>query len=329
MPQTQKNIVIYGAGWAHNIGNAFIQFGSRYSVEQVLPQSHVHILDANRFDPPLSATLKALVEVTKHVPLPFLRAPIDAAYSRAHASQVKLSSLVAIDAVILSGVWLTAKYLRAHRTDLLGFRQRGIPVILNGVSGTHYHAEEQEEVTQLLREIQPFAVISRDQPSFDLYRGACERMFSGMDVGFFVRDAYPHVLPLQRRTVVCFDRGPLPAGLPLTTDTILTHHTLAALRYSMREGATFMSELPEDYLHLYASADTVYSDRVHACVAALSYGNAACLMDRTPRAALFDRVGAGDLRTHPVRLDPSLLAERKEEHITFLRGIFRELGWTD
>jgi hypothetical protein len=55
---------------------------------------------------------------------------------------------------------------------------------------------------------------------------------------------------------------------------------------------SYVSHNPLCYLPLYNGASLVISDRVHACVAALSFGRPAFFLGKSPRAELFERAGA-------------------------------------
>ncbi len=61
------------------------------------------------------------------------------------------------------------------------------------------------------------------------------------------------------------------------------------------------SDEPYTYLTVYANTALTLSDRVHACVASMAYGNEAMLFNpRTKRASLFDAVGAASIGTRPI-----------------------------
>jgi len=87
----------------------------------------------------------------------------------------------------------------------------------------------------------------------------------------------------------------------------------------------FFSEMADDYLSLYANCSTVYSDRVHACVATLAFGNKARLIDETPRAHLFETLDAGNVRNEIVQLDPEKFASKKQEHLNALTKALKDL----
>lgn len=323
-----KNIIVYGAGWIQNMGNAFIQLGSKEALEQAVPGANVHIVDGNDIPVPLSSTVNALNKAGSLPLLHFLKKPEQHRNHAVQARHIKMSDLTKPDAIVFSGVWLSKKFLEAHKKDLLSFKQRGIPIIFNGGGGTNYNQQEYADVKKLLEQIQPFAIISRDEKVYETYKNVIKHVYSGIDVGFFSADALPHPLPFTNKpTVYCFDRGPLPPHLKVHADTILTHHSVPGLRFNtFAHGKTFYSEFADDYLHLYANTHTVYSDRVHACVATLAFGNKAQLIDTTPRAFLFETVGAGAVRQKPVQLDKQLLAQKKQKHVEALRNIFSALS---
>ena len=76
---------------------------------------------------------------------------------------------------------------------------------------------------------------------------------------------------------------------------------------------------PWTYINICANADLTLTDRVHACVTTLAYGSPAMLFTPSPRAALFERLGLGDIRDRLVTLDPGLLEEEQEKQIDWLR----------
>ena len=85
---------------------------------------------------------------------------------------------------------------------------------------------------------------------------------------------------------------------------------------------SFVSDLPFGYLNLYANAEFVLSDRVHACAVALAYGRRAMLFAQTKRAGLLKRVGAYDISERLVELDMYKLDQEKENQINWLRQFF-------
>jgi hypothetical protein len=102
-----------------------------------------------------------------------------------------------------------------------------------------------------------------------------------------------------------------------------THHALIPHRdRDFADPYTLMSDLPWDYLSLYARAHTTYSDRIHACIATLAFGNRAQLFGRdVPRLRMFERLGAGDIMKRPVSIDAQRLQSEKQRQVEFLREV--------
>lgn len=96
----------------------------------------------------------------------------------------------------------------------------------------------------------------------------------------------------------------------------------AVWKYYHRENM-MISDVPEDYLHLFANTHSTYSDRVHACIPTLSFGNWARLYTKSPRAYLFDRAGVGEVKNKLVKLDQEKMRKEKEDQIAYLRSIFQ------
>jgi hypothetical protein len=84
--------------------------------------------------------------------------------------------------------------------------------------------------------------------------------------------------------------------------------------------STLVSDLPGDYLALYANAEVTHTDRIHACIAALALGRRAQLYGAAvPRLRMFERVGAEDVLERPVALDPERMKREREAQVDFLR----------
>ena len=87
-----------------------------------------------------------------------------------------------------------------------------------------------------------------------------------------------------------------------------------------RQANSFATDEPWTYLNVYANSELTLSDRVHACVATLAYGNPAMLFTPSPRRALFERVGAGDIFDKVVKINLDMLESEQNELITWLRA---------
>lgn len=68
-----------------------------------------------------------------------------------------------------------------------------------------------------------------------------------------------------------------------------------------------------------STAELALSNSVDACVATLTSGHPAIRFTPSPRAALFERLGLGEIRNQLAELDPTRLEEEQEEEITWLK----------
>lgn len=80
------------------------------------------------------------------------------------------------------------------------------------------------------------------------------------------------------------------------------------------------SDDPWTYVNIYGNATFTLSDRVHACVASLTYGKQAMLFTPSPRSSLFDRVGVESIREQLCTLDLDFLTEQQEKEISWVRN---------
>lgn len=117
---------------------------------------------------------------------------------------------------------------------------------------------------------------------------------------------------------------PMPIEIDLKNKTsIWTHHvtdTQSLQKQYFDHPDTLISDLPSDFLSLYAQASIVYSDRVHACIAALAFGNKAQLFGQNiPRLRMFERVNVPNIIREPAQVDLEYLTQQKSSEIKYIK----------
>lgn len=118
------------------------------------------------------------------------------------------------------------------------------------------------------------------------------------------------------------DRRKLPASLAGRMVMRPEHRFNPHMTYKIYQHPNAVaSDEPWTYFNIYANADLVLADRVHACVAALAYGKPAMLFTPSPRQALFARVGAGEIRNRPVSVDGGWLDEERMKQVGWLKDV--------
>lgn len=105
-------------------------------------------------------------------------------------------------------------------------------------------------------------------------------------------------------------------------DIVRTDHRISPLimRKAYRFENSLCSDIPDPYATLYSNSEITVSDRIHACVATLAYGNKAMLFANTKRSALLDRMGLQNIYSEPVSIPKEYLYEEKNNLITYIRS---------
>ncbi|MEI6701943.1 MAG: polysaccharide pyruvyl transferase family protein [Deltaproteobacteria bacterium] len=326
-------ITYYGGAWPTNIGNAFIDLGAMAILKAALPTATVTFCGEMPrwfFDrglmPVSQPNPKSLFQrllgrvFSSNISKAQIEAPdvIQANMNKA----LDIGEFTACDMVVFSGMAMCQEFIDVNGPTILNLAKRGVKVFLLGTGAEHYTPEERISFRDFLKNINPIGFISRDRPSFDMFADCVERSYDGIDCGFFTPEAFeaPELLH-PPYIAISFDSGPEPIIHSNGRAILRAHHDLwGRISRDWVTPKTLISDLPYDYLSLYANAQEIHSDRVHACVAGLAYGNAARLYSPTPRGALFDSVGAHTVRDGLVKLDMATFAAAKEKQI----GIVRE-----
>jgi len=79
-----------------------------------------------------------------------------------------------------------------------------------------------------------------------------------------------------------------------------------------------VNDTPYPYFEVYGNAKLILSNRLHACIIGLSYGNPVMLFSESPRLRLIERLNLEGIKDHPVRLDLAALESEKQQMRLFL-----------
>jgi len=319
------NITYLGGCWPTNIGNAFIDKGSLYSLKLANPQANIYF--------------------TSEMPqwLYYF-------FRKDYTKSFDLASVIKSDYIVVSGMMLCEEFVKLYKVVISKAIKNGAKFVINGGGGEKYNSSEINIVKDFLKKYPPFAFISRDEISFKNYKNLAKYSYNGVDAGFFVSDCSPPAnLNLPSFVIFNFDQSifhelinrsykikkELKYQIPKDCIIINTYHScwpkmrLRDLFFSFLLGNkyiyqknTLISDIPDDYLQLYANAIAIYSNRVHACVAGFSYGKKCRLFSNTKRAFLFERIGAENLQKELTAIDIDRLQEEKNKQIEFLKNIF-------
>ena len=315
--------------WPTNIGNAFIVFGSIQSLKMAAPKSQVHFIsEFSRYLSEETFKRKLIKKIPKSL-ANYLKKKYPSAYSSArdatinkshHQKYFNLSEHIKADYVVFSGM-IDSTFISSNFELISTLKKRGTKIILNGIGGG-YSKREIELFRDFFKLIKPHAFISRDEESYKNFNDLIEHSYNGIDCGFFLNDYFsPDKLDIPKYTVLNFDRTKEPNIQVKNKMVIRTHHRFwpDIPKHHLKKPNTFISDWPEDYLNIYANADETHSDRVHACLATLIYGNPCRLYYKTKRALLFDRLGLDSLRYKLITANLKEIKKEKKKQIVFLK----------
>ncbi len=133
-----------------------------------------------------------------------------------------------VDYLVLQGPLFTTTFASIWRDSLTQLRKRGTELILLGSAFHRYDQAEQELARAFLEEIEPLAVVTRDEVT---YRSLCEwdiNCHNGIDSAFALPHAYrPPVVRIDGEYVaLTFDRYPEPWFSLVTTGSSSRHDDL-------------------------------------------------------------------------------------------------------
>ena len=258
----------------------------------------------------------------------------DKSYSTVSTLDVISPAKIAkFDYLILPGCILTVPFFTIYGKLLEEKVQQVCKLIFWAVSGNHYTEEEISVVSTWLKKLKPFAICTRDSVAYKHYRDMASKVYNGIDNVFFVNRLGLNRCETTMDPYLVFNiEEPKHHSIKKhleeefsNRNIIYTDHKPTPYSKIMRlsKQNIVCSDYPLDYLFLYRNVDTTYSDRVHACIPTLSFGNKAQLLSDSPRIALFENVGIDldAIKNHPVSLDQAHLKDLQDKQIAFLNSL--------
>ncbi|MGQ3410828.1 polysaccharide pyruvyl transferase family protein [Natrinema sp. LN54] len=319
--------------WTTNIGNGFIDYGARAMLERAFPDAE--IVETGGY-PNHAADTAALWRGTrKFERMTGSGADYESPTHSIRRNVMNVSELIDADLAVLPGCVLSRPTFRKYFDTLTRLRERDIPIVIVGGGGEEYDEAEREDVEAVFDALDIEVLLTRDRTAYEEYGDLVEYLYDGIDCSLFLgdRDRPPeanrefdvHTFDKQEEpdidgasTIIRPDHAPFdePYHFPVGERA----RELLGLETPLFEAENvFVSDQVADYLFLYANADVVRSDRIHACLPALTYGNRAQFYFDTPRANLFDRVPIdGDVTSEPVRFDMDELEREKDAQVEAL-----------
>ena len=302
-------IGLYCGLWPTNIGNAFFELGVKATLKLAFPDCEIYNI---------GGTTHWLVNYNaNHYKMNW-----------AKGNSFEIGEVANIDVIVFAGMTMCKEFVENNGISFIRAAKRGVATLLLGTGAAYYTEDEADLYADFLNSLSRYAVITRDDDTFNIYKDRIKNISTGIDSAFFLPDYYaPPKLDLQPYNVVNFDSEQLEPQISHNVNLIIyTHHSIMDIRKDyISKPNTLISGVPEDYLALYSQVNETHSDRIHACVATLAYGNKARLYNNTPRKSLFSKLHADKITEKVVSLDMNLLNQLKKEQVEKTRLLISEL----
>ncbi|MEM1339443.1 MAG: polysaccharide pyruvyl transferase family protein [Bacteroidota bacterium] len=323
-----KEIFYFGHCWADNIGNAFIDFGINYSLNTALEGYDFKVHNISNVQPYNDFNFN-------------YRSPFNilSGGRKKNDEIFDLRMHTKPDLVVLGGSLFDVFWCKVHARFLMWLIDKQIPVmVLGGGGGNNYSVEELNYVSSFWKKINFIGYIARDEKAHGNFGKYAKISFSGIDNAFFLNEVFrPAKLDIEPFVINSFDLT-YPRIIQDGYDKVikLSHRLLDVdsfksflkrrfKAFKIAKTYDLISDYPDDYLNLYANAEITHSDRVHACVAALIFGNKAQYYDKSDRSYLFDRVQLSEIRNGPVSLDMEFIEKEKQNQLQNIKTIASQI----
>ena len=308
-----KNIKIglYCGSWGPNIGNAFFDLGAKATLKLAFPDSIIyHIGGCSHWLLNLSARANNLKECI--------------------GNSIEIGEFAELDVIVFAGMSMCNEFVDNNGITFLRAQEKnGLAVLILGGGAAYYTKEESSYFADFCRKLKKLSIITRDEDTYALFADKIDNIWSGIDSAFFLPDFYrPPKLLIPKFDVECFDSMDEIPHINHTSEIIINlHHCTFGISKAshISKSRTLISDVPEDYLTIYSQVNETHTDRVHACVATLAYGNKARFYGNTPREALFNKVGVNDIRSNCTQIDNVLLNELKTSQVEKTREFINKM----
>ena len=341
--------MVYGF-WGQNIGNAFFNVGGQWLLQEVFGKGSVGLLqdqpgyrtfhDQSEGNPassfPLLSTVDARVLVLQGPMLTTTFSTLWAPTFRALAERGTKIVLLGgalfrytreeIEAAKRAIDEFNVTALVTRDADTFQALQHDVEYAYNGIDSAFFVPDAVELPALEIEDFYTFAFDRYPEPFMRIgpsRRSEGSFRFDGVDWAW--RQPRLQKWLSHRGKAVAYlghalDRRKLP---PRMNDHLVLrpeHRTNPHITWKIyRHPNSIASDEPFTYFALYGRTQLTLSDRVHACVATLAYGNPAMLFSPSPRARLFERLGLDTIREQPVQVPREVLHAEKAAELAFLR----------
>jgi len=357
MSPTRKLVIMNGGWWSTNIGNAFYNLGTQYVLNQIFPDDQVVLMNdqAGYHWFPNNGNPKGDLGLLDYtcpdyfiIQGPFLASHFHALWyktlTRMRDQGTKIMFFAAgMMSYTKEDIEMGRKILKEISPFLMTTRDARtyeyfgdlVQHAYNGIDTALFVSNAIEPISLQLGKYLILNFDTIPEPRIDFVPQSGENTpsekyceFDGKTWHFkfpALRLKWSHQSAFYRYLDAQIPGGPFPVALGgykvVRTDHAFNPPTF--FRHTYKWPNSFCADIPHPYLHLYANTQITFSSRVHACVATIAYGRPAMLFARTPRSALFERIGLGDVTQRPVSVDLDYLNQEKAKMVAHLKSVIQ------
>lgn len=294
----EKKIALLTSVTFNNIGNGFIDLGAEAALMKALP------LNAELFkvssNANFAATMGQMFMLKENPIINWLwvhtmqraaKKLHDRSYKTVKTQNIfSMVSMVKCDYFIIPGCVLTVPFFTIYGDLIKRKAEQGSKIIFLGASGNFYTEYEVKFVSEYLRKLRPYAIMTRDILAYKYYANFTKNSYNGIDNVFFVNllnlpqidtDLTPYVVLNIEEPKHYRIKEELKNIFKEKNIVYSYHKPFPYTKVSkLVKNGVIVSDNPMDYLLLYRNASEVYSDRVHACIPTLAFGNKARLFSQ-------------------------------------------------
>lgn len=276
----EKKIALLTSVTFNNIGNGFIDLGAEAALMKALP------LNAELFkvssNANFAATMGQMFMLKENPIINWLwvhtmqraaKKLHDRSYKTVKTQNIfSMASMVKCDYFIIPGCVLTVPFFTIYGDLIKRKAEQGSKIIFLGASGNFYTEYEVKFVSEYLRKLRPYAIMTRDILAYKYYANFTKNSYNGIDNVFFVNllnlpqidtDLTPYVVLNIEEPKHYRIKEELKNIFKEKNIVYSYHKPFPYTKVSkLVKNGVIVSDNPMDYLLLYRNASEVYSDRV-------------------------------------------------------------------
>lgn len=253
-------ILYYNNCWFTNVGEVFIDFGAISLLKKIFPNASIACVSNMTTLYAMSGS--SIVEGCVSDSEIFRRCFDPNGYFNA-------------DYLVFTGMFACRDFIDDCKAKLMAdnMRKNGTKILFLGLGGQLYNKEEQAACARYFEGIKPQLIVTRDNTTYENYKNAAE-CIRGIDCAFWINDTFdPRGFAKKKYDVVSFNRSREPELFQnWSVPIVRPWHMQYYYKKDYFADGRLVSDSGYDYLTIYANANRVFTDLVHATIPSLVYG---------------------------------------------------------